>query len=117
MRLPPLKSIIAFESVARTKSVNRAADELGLTPSAVSHQLANLENIVGRPLFTRLGRGLVLTPTGSQYLSDVTGALAELNRATERASSGERSASVPHSGQPIVMAFRPHSTSPGSGRK
>ncbi|AET94252.1 LysR family transcriptional regulator (plasmid) [Burkholderia sp. YI23] len=87
MRLPPLKSIIAFESVARTKSVNRAADELGLTPSAVSHQLANLESIVGRPLFTRLGRGLVLTPTGTQYLSDVTGALAELNRATERASS------------------------------
>ncbi|MFM0135370.1 LysR substrate-binding domain-containing protein [Caballeronia grimmiae] len=87
MRLPPLKSIIAFESVARTKSVNRAADELGLTPSAVSHQLANLESIVGRPLFTRLGRGLVLTPTGSQYLTDVTGALAELNRATERASS------------------------------
>ncbi len=37
MRLPPLKSIIAFESVARTKSVNRAADERGLTPSAVSH--------------------------------------------------------------------------------
>lgn len=87
MRLPPLKSIIAFESVARTKSVNRAADELGLTPSAVSHQLANLEGIVGRPLFTRLGRGLVLTPTGTQYLADVTGALAELNRATERASS------------------------------
>jgi LysR family transcriptional regulator, glycine cleavage system transcriptional activator len=87
MRLPPLKSIIAFESVARTKSVNRAADELGLTPSAVSHQLANLESIVGRPLFTRLGRGLVLTPTGTQYLSDVTGALAELNRATERASN------------------------------
>lgn len=42
---------------------------------------------MGRPLFTRLGRGLVLTPTGTQYLSDVTGALAELNRATERASS------------------------------
>jgi LysR family glycine cleavage system transcriptional activator len=87
MRIPPLKAIIAFESVARTKSVNRAADELGLTPSAVSHQIANLESIVGRPLFTRLGRGLVLTPTGQQYLADVTGSLADLSRATERASS------------------------------
>jgi DNA-binding transcriptional LysR family regulator len=87
MRIPPLKSIIAFESVARTKSVNRAADELGLTPSAVSHQIANLESMVGRALFTRLGRGLVLTPTGQQYLADVTGSLADLSRATERASS------------------------------
>ncbi|WP_438397254.1 LysR substrate-binding domain-containing protein [Caballeronia sp. DA-9] len=87
MRIPPLKAIVAFESVARTKSVNRAADELGLTPSAVSHQLANLETIVGRPLFARLGRGLVLTATGQQYLIDVTGSLADLSRATERASS------------------------------
>ncbi|MGF6775141.1 LysR substrate-binding domain-containing protein [Paraburkholderia sp. GAS334] len=87
MRIPPLKAIIAFESVARTKSVNRAADELGLTPSAVSHQISNLESMVGRPLFTRLGRGLVLTPTGQQYLTDVTGSLADLSRATERASS------------------------------
>jgi len=87
MRIPPLKAIIAFESVARTKSVNRAADELGLTPSAVSHQISNLESVVGRPLFTRLGRGLVMTPTGEQYLAEVTGSLADLSRATERASS------------------------------
>lgn len=87
MRIPPLKAIIAFESVARTKSVNRAAAELGLTPSAVSHQLANLESMVGKPLFSRLGRGLVLTATGQQYLVDVTGSLADLSRATERASS------------------------------
>lgn len=87
MRIPPLKAIIAFESVARTRSVNRAADELGLTASAVSHQLSNLESIIGQPLFQRSGRGLVLTPTGERYLSDVTGSLADLSRATERASS------------------------------
>jgi LysR family glycine cleavage system transcriptional activator len=87
MRIPPLKAIIAFESVARTKSVNRAADELGLTPSGVSHQIANLESNIGRPLVTRLGRGLVLTPTGQQYLCDITGSLVDLSRATERASS------------------------------
>ncbi len=87
MRIPPVKSIVAFESVARTKSVGRASEELGLTASAVSHQIANLESIVGRPLFFRQGRGLALTPTGEQYLRDVTGALAELSRATERASS------------------------------
>lgn len=87
MRIPPLKSIISFESVARTKSVNRAAEELGLTPSAVSHQLSNLETLIGQQLFQRAGRGLVLTPTGEQYLADVTGSLAELSRATERAST------------------------------
>jgi DNA-binding transcriptional LysR family regulator len=87
MRIPPLKSIIAFESVARTRSVNRAAEELGLTASAVSHQLSNLESIIGQPLFQRSGRGLVLTPVGERYLADVTGSLADLSRATERASS------------------------------
>jgi hypothetical protein len=73
MRIPPVKAIIAFESVARTKSVNRASEELGLTASAVSHQISNLESIIGQPLFYRSGRGLVLTPTGERYLSDVTG--------------------------------------------
>jgi DNA-binding transcriptional LysR family regulator len=87
MRIPPVKAIIAFESVARTKSVNRASEELGLTASAVSHQISNLESIIGQPLFYRSGRGLVLTPTGERYLSDVTGSLADLSRATERASS------------------------------
>lgn len=87
MRIPPLKSIIAFECIARTKSVNRAADELGLTASAVSHQLGNLESMIGHPLFQRTGRGLILTPTGERYLSDVTGSLVDLSRATERASS------------------------------
>ncbi|MGF6573970.1 transcriptional regulator, LysR family [Paraburkholderia fungorum] len=87
MRIPPVKAIVAFESVARTKSVNRAAEELGLTASAVSHQISNLESIIGQSLFYRSGRGLVLTPTGERYLSDVTGSLADLSRATERASS------------------------------
>ncbi|WP_454743138.1 LysR substrate-binding domain-containing protein [Cupriavidus necator] len=87
MRIPPMKAIIAFESVARTKSVSRAAEELGLTASAVSHQIANLEDAIGQALFFRQGRGLVPTPVGEQYLRDVTGALAELSRATERASS------------------------------
>jgi uncharacterized protein (DUF2345 family)/DNA-binding transcriptional LysR family regulator len=55
--------------------------------TAVSHQLSNLESQIGQPLFQRSGRGLVLTPTGERYLADVTGSLADLSRATERASS------------------------------
>ncbi|MGO4303718.1 LysR substrate-binding domain-containing protein [Cupriavidus sp. RAF12] len=87
MRIPPVKAIIAFESVARTKSVSRASEELGLTASAVSHQISNLEEALGQALFFRQGRGLALTPVGEQYLRDITGVLADLNRATERASS------------------------------
>lgn len=55
MRIPPMKSIVAFESVSRNRSVSRAAEELGLTASAVSHQLANLEEAIGQPLFFRQG--------------------------------------------------------------
>lgn len=87
MRIPPVKAIVAFESVARNKGVSKAAEELGLTASAVSHQIGNLEEAIGQALFFRQGRGLVLTPVGEQYLRDVTGALADLSRATERAST------------------------------
>jgi|SRR6476659_4159704 LysR family glycine cleavage system transcriptional activator len=53
MHLPPLKGIVAFEVVARLGSVNEAADELNVTASAVSHQIANLEGFVGRRLVPR----------------------------------------------------------------
>ncbi|RZT39277.1 DNA-binding transcriptional LysR family regulator [Cupriavidus agavae] len=82
-----MKAIVAFESVARNKSVSKAAEELGLTASAVSHQVANLEEAIGQSLFFRQGRGLVLTPVGEQYVHEVTGVLAQLNRATERAAN------------------------------
>lgn len=85
-RIPPFKALLAFESVARTKSVTRSSIELGLTPSAVSHQIAHLEALVGGPLFSRCGQGLILNPAGERYLGEVTGLLAQLSYATEQAS-------------------------------
>ena len=85
MRIPPLKALIAFESVARTKSVTSAAEELSLTPSAISHQIATLEELIGRPLFVREGRGLKITPVGERYLTNVSGLLADLGRVTDEA--------------------------------
>lgn len=76
MHLPPLKGIIAFEVVARLGSVNKAADELNVTASAVSHQITNLEGFVGRRLFDRTSRGLALTSVGERFRNDLTGALA-----------------------------------------
>ena len=65
----------------------RAAELLDLTPSAVSHQLAKLEVMIGRQLFFRTARGVTLTPVGEQYLTEVSGILHSLAVATERAAS------------------------------
>lgn len=89
MHLPPLKGIIAFEVVARLGSVNKAADELNVTASAVSHQITNLEGFVGRRLFDRTSRGLVLTPIGERFRNDLTGALALIASAALQARSSE----------------------------
>lgn len=85
--LPPLRAIQAFEQTARFGNVARAAEVLDLTPSAVSHQLAKLEAMIGRQLFLRNARGVSLTPVGEQYLKEVSGVLHSLAVATERAAS------------------------------
>jgi DNA-binding transcriptional LysR family regulator len=53
MPLPPFKGVLAFEVVSRLGSISQAAEELNLTVSAVSHQIANLEDFVGARLFAR----------------------------------------------------------------
>ena len=50
-RLPPLSAIRAFEAAGRHENFSRAADELGLTQAAISYQVRQLEDRVGRPLF------------------------------------------------------------------
>ena len=63
-RLPPLKALRAFEAAARHLSFKVAAEELGLTPTAVSHQIRLLETVVGGALFRRRPRPLTLTAAG-----------------------------------------------------
>ena len=60
-RLPPLNALRAFEAAARHLSFKKAADELSVTPTAVSHQIRGLEDYLGIPLFRRLTRALELT--------------------------------------------------------
>ena len=64
MRMPSLKLLIGFEAAARLSNYSRAADELSVSQSAVSHQIAQLERHVGQQLFRRKGRGVELTVTG-----------------------------------------------------
>lgn len=70
--LPPLKSLIAFETAARLGSFGAAADELNLTPSAISHQIRGLEDALGITLFHRVGRVVELTDVGRRYAESVT---------------------------------------------
>ena len=65
-RLPPLGSLRAFEAAARRLSFKGAATELGVTSTAISHQIRLLEDICGRPLFRRRPRPLALTGAGER---------------------------------------------------
>jgi len=80
-RLPPLNSLRAFLAAARHASFVQAADELGVTPAAVSQQVRQLEEIVGVPLFQRLPRGLVLLDAGRAAVPELEKAFAHLARA------------------------------------
>lgn len=82
-RLPPLNGLKAFEAAARHLSFKKAADELSVTPGAVSQQVKSLEAAVGVTLFRRLHRSLVLTPTGEAYLPMITDAFQRISEATE----------------------------------
>ncbi len=62
--LPPLNGLRAFEAAARSLSFKKAADELGVTPAAISHQVKSLEDYLGVALFRRLTRALRLTDAG-----------------------------------------------------
>lgn len=63
-RLPPMTGLRAFEAVARHLSFKLAADELGVTPTAISHQIRLLEHYTGQRLFRRRPRPLALTAAG-----------------------------------------------------
>ena len=65
-RIPPLTALRAFEAAARHLSFKAAADELGLTPTAISHQVRLLEEMCERPLFRRWPRPIVLTAAGTK---------------------------------------------------
>ncbi|MTH47687.1 LysR family transcriptional regulator [Intestinirhabdus alba] len=82
--VPSLRNVQAFIEVADTGSLNLAANKLNITASAVSHQIASLENYLGKKLFSRSGKGVQLTAIGERYLREVSGALNTIGQATEQ---------------------------------
>src|SRR5215467_8181113 len=83
-RLPPLNALRAFEAVARSNSVTRAAEELSVTQGAVSQQVKALEATLGVKLFNRERQRLKITPAGRDYLNVVREALDHIAAGTER---------------------------------
>ncbi|MAN80618.1 MAG: LysR family transcriptional regulator [Magnetovibrio sp.] len=81
--LPPLNALRAFESAARHLSMSRAADELHVTPAAISHQVKGLEEFLGMQLFHRQQRGLALTETGAAYLPGLREGFEKIQAATQ----------------------------------
>jgi len=87
----PLKAVQAFEAAARLSSFALAAEELFVTPSAVSHQIKLLEEQFGVQLFHRVHRAVVLTDAGRRYAEEVSAALARIDLATRELGRTEKS--------------------------
>jgi len=82
--IPPLNPLRAFEVAARHLSFTRAADELFVTPSAVSHQIKTLEENLGIALFVRDTKSLALTAAGKAYLPGIQEAFKQVMYATQQ---------------------------------
>lgn len=82
--LPSLSSLRAFEAAARHQSFTRAAAELNLTQTAISHQIKNLEDLLQIALFTRERSAVRLTDVGHEYLESVRDVINQITVATER---------------------------------
>lgn len=80
--IPSLSALTAFEAAATYRNFTRAAEDLSLTQSGVSRQVANLERQLGLRLFERSGPQLVLTNTGRAYLHEITPHLNALEEAS-----------------------------------
>lgn len=78
-QLPPLKSLASFEAAARHCSFTSAANELNVTQSAISHQIRQLENILGVQLFNRQPRHLSLTEAAKILLPEITESLNRMD--------------------------------------
>jgi LysR family glycine cleavage system transcriptional activator len=83
-RIPPLTALRAFEAAARLNSFTRAAEELFVTPAAISQQIKVLEDFTQVRLFERTNRGIRVTEAGANYYPMISEGFATLQRATQQ---------------------------------
>jgi LysR family glycine cleavage system transcriptional activator len=80
----PFRAISVFHAAARVGSISRAAQDLGVTPSAVSQQIGSLETQLGISLMVKAGRRVVLTEAGERYFAMITDEIERISDATDR---------------------------------
>jgi LysR family glycine cleavage system transcriptional activator len=103
--VPPLSTLRSFEAAVRFGSFKAAAEDLGLTQSAISHQVNSLETHFHTKLFVRQGNKLVLTKAGEIYGASILKAFAEMSRAGEALQCGENGGIVRVSASPSFASF------------
>ncbi len=104
-RLPPLNALRCFESAARWHSFSRAADELHVTQSAVSHQIRQLEQWFGTSLFNRLGRQTVPTPKGQELAKALAEAFDIMVAACKRVSQNDAAPALTIASLPSIATI------------
>ena len=98
LRLPSFSALRVFESAVRLGSFAAAAEELRLTPTAISHQVRNLEKFLGVHLFHRIGRGVIPTDAGRRYFESLHASFKDIAAATaEIIDSGKSDTLAVHS--------------------
>ena len=89
-RMPPLSALRAFEAAARLGGAKQAAQELSVTPAAISHQIRRLEDDLGQALFVRRPRQLRVTPLGQELQRELGEAFGAIADAVRRARAPDR---------------------------
>jgi len=103
--LPPLSALRAFESAGRHLSFTKAADELNVTPAAISHQIKSLEDLLGVSLFHRFPKGLQLTDAGLSALPSISQGFDKLGHGVARMSDHHESKTLSISVSPSFGAM------------
>ena len=93
-RLPPIAALRAFEATSRHLSFTKAADELFITQSAISHQIRNIEQLWDFKLFERNGRRLIITKEGQLLAPVVRDFLDNMNRTLDEIKNTESRSSI-----------------------
>ena len=99
-RIAPLNALRAFEAAARHLSFTKAAEELHVTPAAISHQIEALEDYCGAPLFRRMTRSLLLTDQGQA-------ALPALREGFDRLAAASQQLARPHDDRVLTISTAP----------
>ncbi|KAF3997124.1 transcriptional regulator GcvA [Glaciimonas immobilis] len=103
-KLPPLSALRAFEAAARHDSFSRAAEEIHLTPGAISHQVRALEEELGLAMFTRHGKRITITDQGRRFAATIRSALTDIANAAEALKADARQKRLTISALPSFAA-------------